>query len=293
MTFWNATYEIARKEFMQHLRTKRLLIIGTLLVLSLVLMTLVVGVRFVGDLGGDQVDATASEHIVMLFYFSTFFVGGYFFIQLLAIVLTADAVCSEWSNRTIFLLLSKPVSRAAFVTGKFLGSLFTVSVTILVLFSLDYLVLNFLLDGGPSGEEVLGFFGALGVLILGAAAFTSLSLFFSTLTKSNVVSLLLTLGAWIIVLPLVGQIGFFSTIGDENFEGDFDDVRIDWSRYLNPGADMSVAGKVLVPDEGDRGLLEFLAFPPKHSGWALAALGGHTVGWFLLSLLVVQRRNFE
>jgi ABC-type transport system involved in multi-copper enzyme maturation permease subunit len=155
------------------------------------------------------------------------------------------------------------------------------------------LILNFMLDGAPRPEEVAGFFAALGVLVLGAAAFTSLSLFFSTLTKSTVVSLLLTLGAWIIVLPLIGQIGLFSTIGDDSFEGDFDDVRIDWSRYLNPGSDMSVAGKILVPNDEDRGVLDFLSFPPKHTSVALLALGAHTAGWFGLSMLIVQRRNFE
>lgn len=291
MSFWHATYEIARKEFLQHIRTRRLLIIGGLLVLSLVFMTLVVGADFISGFE-DAVD-TPQENLIVLFYFSAFFVGGYFFLQLLAIVLTADAVCSEWSNKTLFLVLSKPVSRAAFVTGKFLGSLFTVALTVTVLFTLDYLVLNLMVPGTPSAEHVLGFFAALGVLVLGAAAFCALSLFFSTLTRSTVVSLLFTLGAWIIVFPLIGQIGLFTTLGDPDFEGDFDDPRVDWSRYLNPGSGMTVAGEFLVPDEDSRGILDFLTMTPARTGLALLSLVGHTLLWYGLSLAVVLRRDFE
>lgn len=293
MSFWKATYEVARKEVLQHLRTKRLLIIGALLLASLVLMTLVVGVSFFGDLFDAEISSTPGEHLVMLFYFSSFFVGGYFFIQLLSIVLTADAVCSEWSNRTVFLLLSKPVSRVAFVTGKFLGSLVTVVATLFVLFSVDYLALQFLVDGSPSATDVGRFFLALGVLSLGAAAFAALALFFSTLARSTVVSLLLTLGAWIIVLPLVGQIGLFSSLGDDSWDGDLDNPQVDWSRYLNPGSAMTVAGKLLVPDDDDRAFLEFLSNTPVHTGRAVAALVGHTVLWFGASMLIVNRRDFE
>lgn len=286
--FWNATYEVARKEVLQHIRTKRLLIIAGLVVASLVLITAIVGPRFIE---GEGEVAVAAENFVLLLYFSTFFIGGYFFIQLLAIVLTADAVCSEWSSRTIFLLLSKPVSRTAFVLGKFLGSYVTVAVTLAVLFSLDYLAIQPLYAGSPSFQEVLGFFGAIGVLVLGAGAFTALALFFSTLTRSNVMALLLTLGSWIIIFPLLGQVGFFIELGQDNPDMDSDSVRA-W-RYFNPGALMASAGEVLVADDEARSGLDFLSGAPKSLLGAVLGLLGHTAGWLALSLLVVNRRNFE
>ncbi len=290
-TFWHGAYEVARKEVLQHVRTKRLFIIGGLLIASLAFITLFVGPRFLAN--QEDIGGTSLENFVFLIYFSTLFVGGYFFIQLLAIVLTADAVCSEWSSRTIFLLLSKPVSRMSFLIGKFAGSVLTIAMTILVLFSLDYLVMQPFYDGSPSANEVGRFFGAVGILILGAAAFASVALFFSTLSRSTVVSLLLTLAMWIIVFPLITNLGLFTTIGDRDFDGDFDSPRIDWSRYLSPGAAMSIAGEILVKDDSTRAAFEFLSGTPAHMSWAIVALVAHTVIWFGLSLLIVQRRNFE
>lgn len=290
--FTRAVYEVARKEVLQHLRTKRLLIIGGLLTAALVLMTLIIGPQIMDSIG-DPEAGIARENFVFLFYFSTYFIGGYFFIQLLAIVLTADGVCSEWQSRTIFLLLSKPVSRTAFVLGKFLGSYVTIAATVFLLFTLDYLVMQGVYEGSPTGEEWLRFFGAIGVLILGAGAFAALALFFSTLTRSTVMSLLMTLGVWIIVLPLVAQIGVFTTIGDRDFDGGPDSPRVDWSRYLSPGSDMSVAGEILVEDDEARGFVDLLSGTPKHTWIALVALVGHTVLWSGLSILVVRRRNFE
>lgn len=288
--FWKATYEVARKEVLQHLRTKRLYIVLGLMALALALMTLVFGPDV---LRGFSSPDTSREHMVMLFYFSSFFIGGFFFVQLLAIVLTSDAVCSEWGDRTIFLLLSKPVSRSAFVTGKFLGSFLVVAAAIVALFGLDYALIQPAYTGAPSGSEVAGFFGALGVLVLGAAAFSALALFFSTLSRSTALSILATLAVWILVFPIIAQIGLFTTLGDEDFQGDFDDPRIDWSRYLSPATSMTAAAKLLVPADDDRMFLEFFGGGPAHIEWAIMALLGHTALFFGLALFVVQRRNFE
>lgn len=286
--FMRGVYEVARKEVLQHFRTKRLLIIAALVVASLVLITMVVGPRIAR---GFDLGVVATENFVLLMYFSTFLVGGYFFFQLMAIVLTADAVCSEWSNRTIFLLLSKPVSRVAFVLGKFLGSLVTVAGAIVVLLGLDYVVMQGLYSGSPTGEEVLGFLAAVGILALGAAAYCAIALFFSTITRSTVMALLFTLGMWIIIFPLLGQVGFFIELSHD--PPDLDSDLVDGWRYLNPGADMSAAGAQLVKSEDVRSFLDFLGQTPDSTPLAILALLAHIVGWTALSLLVVHRRNFE
>jgi ABC-type transport system involved in multi-copper enzyme maturation permease subunit len=286
--FARSTYEVARKEVLQHIRTKRLLIIAGLIVLSLVLLTIVFGPDIAR---GMDLEVVATENFVLLVYFSTFFIGGYFFLQLLAIVLTADAVCSEWSNKTLFLLLSKPVSRLAFVTGKFLGSYVSVSVTMVVLIGLDYLAIQGGYAGSPTGKEVLGFFGALGILVLGAAAYTSMALFFSTITRSTVMALLFTLGMWIIILPLLGQIGFFIELGNEQPDPNSD--LAEGFRYLNPHNDMATAGKLLVSNNEVREVLDALSQSVDSVPLAVFALLVHTVVWFGLSAVVVLNRNFE
>jgi ABC-type transport system involved in multi-copper enzyme maturation permease subunit len=285
-------YEIARKEVLQAIRTKRLLVIGLVLVFLLVMVTLVFGP---GVTRNATFTGVSKEHVVLVFYFAIGLIGGLQFTQLLAIVITGDAICSEWSNRTIFLLLSKPVSRTSFVLGKFAGAAVTVCGTLAVLFTLDYLLMQPFYSGSPSGVEVAGFFGMLGIVLLGALAFAALSLFISTLTRSTVMSILLVLALWLILFPILGNIGFFGELGRSN--PDLGSDRVDAWRYINPAADMQTGARLLIPKGSDLGdavtFLNVFQTAPKHVEVAILALLAHIVVWVGLALLVVRRRNFE
>jgi ABC-type transport system involved in multi-copper enzyme maturation permease subunit len=298
--FANAVYEVARKEVMQHIRTKRLLIIGLAMALLLFVATLVFGPNIVRTIGNEG--PNASENQVLAFYFGFGLIGGLVFTQLLAIVLTTDAVCSEWSNRTIFLLLSKPVSRTAFVLGKFLGNVVVLSGTIVVLFGLDYLFMQMAYDGSPSGQEVMGFVLTVLLIILGCTAFAAIALFFSSLTRSTIMSTLITLALWIIVFPLIGSIGLFTSIGDPDVGRDgedfFDSPRVQSTLYLNPASDMQAVVQLLLPhDDGEfTTALRFLNFfnpAPNNVGLAVLALAGYAAVFLAASIVVVQRRDFE
>ncbi|HUR62545.1 MAG TPA: ABC transporter permease subunit [Candidatus Thermoplasmatota archaeon] len=296
--FTNAVLQVARKEFMQHIRTKRLLIIGGVLMAFLVMVTLVFGPNVAKNFPTGGV--ISREHVILTFYFGVGFIGGLQFTQLLSIVLTSDAVCSEWSNRTIFLLLSKPVTRIAFVTGKFLGNLFTITATLVTLFVVTYVLMQPFYEGSPSGEEVRGFFGMLGMIILGSAAFCAISLFFSTLTRSTVLSLLLILSLWLLVFPILGATGTFIELSKN--PPNFQSGTIDAWRYFNPASDMQAGARLLIPSSLSsevsdvQEILEFInpvGVAAKDVGTAALALLAYTVVFFALSCLVVQRRNFE
>jgi ABC-type transport system involved in multi-copper enzyme maturation permease subunit len=278
--FAHAVYEVARKEAMQHVRTKRLLIIAGLIVFALALVTLVFGPRLARDAGGFGVGGGSTENVLLAVFLGFL---GLIFIQLLPIVLTADAVCSEWSSRTIFLLLSKPVSRTAFVLGKMLGSLITVVVTVALLLGLDYAVMQPLYSGSPSGEEVLGFVKFVAFVCVGCTALASLALFFSTVTRSTSIAILLTLGAWLVGFTILEHLGELIYAGRSHP----DQGVIQGFRYVNPGYDMGVGIRFLTPalSTGDAGGVD--------PGAALLALLAHIVLWFGLALLIVRRRNFE
>ncbi len=171
--FTRSVYEVARKEVLQHIRTKRLLIIGIAMAVLLVTVTLGFGPNIMRTF--DDNSPNAQENTILAFYFGFALIGGLVFTQLLAIVLTSDAVCSEWSNRTIFLLLSKPVSRVAFVVGKFLGNVAVLAGTIFVLFTFVYLAMQPFYDGAPTGEEVGAFFLTILLIILGCMAYASMA----------------------------------------------------------------------------------------------------------------------
>ncbi|MEA3143584.1 MAG: type transport system permease protein [Thermoplasmata archaeon] len=297
--FWNAVYQVARKELLQHIRTKRLLIIGGVLVLLLSLITLVFGPPFVRRAtGGGGLGDVSGENLVLAFYFGIFGVGGLAFTQLLSIVLTADAVCSEWSARTVFLLLSKPVTRTAFVLGKFLGNLATIAGTLVTLFVAFYLVMQPFYDGSPTGGEVGGFFAMLGMVVLGSAAFAAISLFFSTLTRSSITSILLMLSLWLIVFPLLGSVGSLAHLGDNTPP---DSMAIQGWRYANPIADMQAGARLLLPGhqslftsvEAFTDTLNPFSGAAKDTGVAALVLAAYTLVFVAASVLVVQRRNFE
>lgn len=296
--FGRSVYEVARKEVLQHIRTKRLLIIGIAMALLLGAVTLGFGPRIARGFGDS--DVNGQENIVLAFYFGFGLIGGLIFTQLLSIVLTSDAVCSEWSNRTIFLLLSKPVSRVAFVVGKFVGNIAVIAGTIFVLFTIDYLFMQPLYGGSPSGEEVAGFFLTLLLIVLGCTAFAAMALFFSTLTRSTIQSTLLTLAMWIIILPLIGALGLFTHLGDPEAgsEDFFDSPQVQSTLYLNPASCMQASVKLLLPnDDGDFAeALRFLNFfnpAPNELGLAVLSLATYSIVFFAASILVVQRRNFE
>ena len=296
--FGLGVYEVARKEVLQHIRTKRLLIIAIAMAILLFAVTLVFGPRIANNFDADG--PNSHENIVLAFYFGFGLIGGLIFTQLLSIVLTSDAVCSEWNNRTIFLLLSKPVSRTAFVVGKFLGNVVVLAGTIALLFTVDYILMQPFYDGSPSGAEVGGFFKTLLVVILGCTAYASMALFFSTLTRSTIQSTLLTLAMWIIILPLVGALGLFSSIGDDNAGSEefFDSKKVQTTLYFNPASCMQATVQLLLPhDNGEfTETLRFLNFfnpAPNNLGLAATSLAIYAAVFFAASILVVQRRNFE
>lgn len=297
-------YEVARKEVLQHLRTKRIWIVLPLFLAAMVIVTIVFPMAILREEGlRDLGDASPVplQNLVLLFFLSGFFfLSGYFYLQLIPILITADSVCSEWSNRTIFLLLSKPVSRTAFVLGKFAGSCIVVVAVVFGALLLDYLFLQVLLPGTSDGEAWGRFLGAMGILLLGGFAYASLALLFSTLTRTTVTANILAITSWIIAFPLLSRIDLLVAIFRHGIEGALTDdpsaVGIGWSQYLSPGDSMRAASDVLVPDvsrlTGTVGNL-FGVASGANPGLAVLALCIHIALYLGLALLVVRRRNFE
>lgn len=299
MIWWRAFYEVARKEALQHVRTKRLLVLGIILALSLIFVTIIVPIAFFGlDEGGFPDDGVALENLAFLFFLNAPVIGGLFIIQILAVVLTADGVSSEWQNRSIFLLLSKPVPRSAFVMGKYVGAMVPLTVLLVGLFSLDYLLLQGLLPGSPSGADVGRFFGAQGLIIAGILAFGAMGLFFSSLMRSSLPSLVLSLVFAFVVFPIANSIGDFTLIADQidgaGQEIDESSWKYDWSHYFSPASALNKApGVVSNTDQAFAFNFLFPQFPPNETALAVVASLGFAALFVMLSLLTVMRRDFE
>ncbi len=299
--FMHATKEIARKEFIMLMRSKRFIGVGITILIAMILLTLVLPLTLFNlqdlaeSFGGGEIDGERIPHIhngILLFFLSgIFLLSGFFLFQLMPIVLTADAVCSEWQHRRIFLLLSKPVPRPAFVLGKFVGIVLPLAALAALLLMIDYLIIVAVYPGVPSGVDWGRFFGTMGIITLGVLAFGALALMFSTITRSSVVSLLLSVMSWIIILPLLGQIQFFIDLANGGV-GVFEVEKVRWSNYLSPGGLMSSSGSVLQPETG--GFLAFFSGGAAPEWWATCiALFGHTLVYLFIAVFVVQIRNFE
>ena len=299
--FMRSAYEVARKDVLQHIRTKRLLVIGVFFFVVLQIVTMVIPLAFGFADDDPPAGSTSLENQMFLVHLNASFFGGLFAIQLLCVVLTSDAVCSEWGNRTIFLLLSKPVSRTAFVVCKYLGSLASILPLVVIIYLVQYLVMMLVYAGQPTGDEVIGFFQMLGMLVLGSMSIAAFALFLSSLTRSTTMALILSLLNIIILLPLLSAIGDITMFIDiEKGEGDegidMEDWKYDWSHYF-PAAALNSAPQLLIPSDGEEFGGTFSGLIPQNvpQRTPLAAFSGlfYTALFVGLSIWRVNRRNFE
>ena len=104
--------------------------------------------------------------------------GISFFSVLIAIFLGITLLHKEIEKRTIYTVLSKPVSRATYLLGKFLGLAATMAVQIMLMVAVFFAVL--LLMGG---ELTSGLFFALALIFVEVLLVISLALFFTSFSS--------------------------------------------------------------------------------------------------------------
>jgi len=125
-----------------------------------------------------------------------------FLVPLIAIGLGFDAVNGEHNRRTLSRILSQPIYRDALLFGKFAGGLFTLAVTLIVLW---LLVIGLGLLGlgiPPNAEEMARALVLLVVTIAYAGFWFALALLFSILFRSAATAALMSLGVWLFVTIL-------------------------------------------------------------------------------------------
>jgi len=104
---------------------------------------------------------------------------------IVAVFVAAGLVHKEVEKRTVFVLFSKPVSRAAFIAGKFMGLCGTMA-TVLAGMGLFLFVLVWLVDGDPAGMVLV----AVMMIYLQLLAVIAVTIFFSTLGSAILASVL-------------------------------------------------------------------------------------------------------
>ncbi|HEY6507701.1 MAG TPA: ABC transporter permease subunit [Vicinamibacterales bacterium] len=120
---------------------------------------------------------------------------------LIAIFIGIGLVWKEVERRSIYSILSKPVSRAQFIVGKYLGLVLTLAVNVTVMTAAWYLVLAYMAmtvgkaTGATATDPTM--LKAIVLIFVELMLVTALALFFSTFS-SPFLSAGLTLGLWVV-----------------------------------------------------------------------------------------------
>lgn len=183
-----------RYQFQSYLRTNRFLV---LVLLTLAILSIFFGIEalYVGKSA-----VTARGDALAFMAFTSTFLG--FAIYLSAALLGGDAISGDFGARTGYYTLVLPIRRVVLFLGRFLAAIFATIVVILIYFAYA-LIQTLYFYGTVPGIEVLE---SLGFAILFASAAMGLAFFFSSLTKSPAISIVLTVLVFFILLPIAVEI---------------------------------------------------------------------------------------
>lgn len=128
-------------------------------------------------------DVFLSKEASLAVFFNISFWTLFFFVPLLTMRLIAE----ENSSGTLELILTKPVTEWQLITGKFLSTVILISIALLL--TLPYYFTVWSLGPVDHGAVWTGYLG----LILMSAAYASIGIFASSLTKNQIVAVLIAL----------------------------------------------------------------------------------------------------
>src|SRR5580704_9829827 len=117
---------------------------------------------------------------------------------IIAIALGFDAINAEFNQRTLSRILAQPIYRDAFLFGKFLARLLSLTIALVSLWLL-VLGLGFIRLGlPPSFEELMRMLGFLVATIAYGGVWLALALLFSVLFRAPATAALAALGTWLL-----------------------------------------------------------------------------------------------
>lgn len=194
---WKGMWTVIAKDMADHLTSARMYILELLILLT------AVGTVYVA-LRNLQENVDRDVQFVFLRLFTTSqeplpaFVGFLaILVPLIAIALTFDSINGEFNQRTLSRILSQPIYRDALLMGKFLASLFTLT---LVLAAIWLLIIGLGILGmgiAPSGEEFVRIVAFLIVTVFYGGVWLALALLFSTIFRQAATAALASLAIWL------------------------------------------------------------------------------------------------
>lgn len=181
-----SVFALATITFKEGIRNRSLFSIA-LLALLLFGFNITVAGFFMRDVGKVTVDINLSA-LSFAGLLLVFFVG-------------VNLMAKDIDQKTIHLVLSKPISRAQYIWGKYLGIQFFVSVSLLLLFLCSCLTVGLLLTLYPNyfiDFSWLNFFIACFFVLVKFYVLTAIVVFFSSITSSSLITLIFSLCSYVV-----------------------------------------------------------------------------------------------
>ncbi len=245
-------YNIAKKEIYMNFKTKRLLIIGIILGIVFISASTYGGILFGGETDEPLYEQGPNVVLAMVLGITSIFPA------ILAIALSYDSIVGERTKKSIYLLVSKPVSRNEIFCGKFLGAFSSISIVYVAVLSIGYICITGVSGVIPSALDVLKAYGALGLILLCIACWIALSMFFSTAFKTTTSCLIVSIVMWLFIIPIISQIGiiYYAVTTNALTPYGIGDTAFPWYAKMlyaiNPDNCMSAYSNIL---GGGRGIL--------------------------------------
>ena len=180
-----SVFALATITFKEGIRNRSLFGIA-LLALFLFGLNVTVAGFFMRDIGKVTVDMNLSA-LSFAGLLLVFFVG-------------INLIAKDIDRKTIHLVLSKPISRAQYIWGKYLGIQFFVTISLLLLVLFSCLTVGLVLQLYPDyfvGFSWSIFFQACFFILVKFWVLTAVVVFFSSITTSSLITLIFSLGSYI------------------------------------------------------------------------------------------------
>lgn len=237
-------FALATITFKEGIRNRSLFGIA-LLALFLFGLNVTVAGFFMRDIGKVTVDMNLSA-LALAGLLLVFFVG-------------INLIAKDIDRKTIHLVLSKPISRAQYIWGKYLGIQLFVTVSLLLLVLFSSLTVGLVRQLYPDyfvGFSWLIFFQACFFVLVKFWVLTAVVVFFSSITTSSLITLIFSLGSYIAGVTIEEVVFYLKTemAAQEKIISESLRMVIDVISYLVPNFSVfdftleAAHGLVIAPD---------------------------------------------
>jgi len=195
-------YTIAKKEFLDNIRNKWIIVITIIFIILTIASSYLAG----GQAGGEEIFGGMEDTVVALMSIYTLL------IPLIAIMLGFSTIAGEAEAGALSVVLSYPVRRVEVLLGKFFGLGSALAVTPLIGFGLSGVVIATIVGA----EEGLAFMAFIALAIILGLMYLSLIIFISALCRNRVRAIGggVILFFWAMIYGMIVMAIYYGTGGD-------------------------------------------------------------------------------